>query len=141
MRLVAVRYLLPAGIVVLGIVFLVVEPNTEGLAGFISAVGAALAVLLLNALFRAGVAGDRDRDREEAARDYYDRHGYWPDERPRRPASEEGDGGEPRRPLTRPGGEPRGGEPRSGAPRASAPRGDDAHRPAKRPWPPDRRPR
>jgi hypothetical protein len=75
-----VRYGLPLAIFLLGIVFLVLEPNSTGLDGFCTATGAALALLLLNVLFRAGVAGDRDRDREEAAREYYDRHGHWPDE-------------------------------------------------------------
>jgi hypothetical protein len=41
-----------------------------------------VAVFMLNFFFRLGVAGDRDRDREEEARRYFDRHGYWPDERP-----------------------------------------------------------
>jgi hypothetical protein len=30
------------------------------------------------------VQGDRERDQEEAARRYFDEHGYWPDEAPRR---------------------------------------------------------
>ena len=41
--------------------------------------GAGVAVLLLNLLFRMGVEGDRDREREEAARRYFDEHGRWPD--------------------------------------------------------------
>lgn len=76
-----VRYGLPIAIFLLGIVFLVVEPNSEGLGGFFAATGAALSVLLLNVLFRAGVKGDREREDEEAARAYFDRHGRWPDER------------------------------------------------------------
>jgi hypothetical protein len=31
-------------------------------------------------LYRIGVAGDRDRDREEEARRFFDEHGRWPDE-------------------------------------------------------------
>jgi predicted membrane metal-binding protein len=75
-----VRYGLPAVLFLAGIVMLVLEPNTIGLEGFAMATGAALAVLLLNALFRAGVKGDRERDREEQAREYLVRHGHWPDE-------------------------------------------------------------
>jgi hypothetical protein len=109
MSLLTVRYGLPLGIFLLGIVFLVLEPNSTGLDGFCAATGAALALLLLNALFRAGVAGDRDRDREEAAREYYDRHGRWPDEEPppgeappgERPRSQPGRL-KPRRPARRP---------------------------------------
>jgi hypothetical protein len=40
---------------------------------------AASAILLLNVLFRIGVEGDKERDREEAARAYFDEHGRWPD--------------------------------------------------------------
>jgi hypothetical protein len=36
--------------------------------------------LCLNALFRYRLAGDRERDDEDAARDYFDEHGDWPDE-------------------------------------------------------------
>jgi hypothetical protein len=30
-------------------------------------------------LYRIGVEGDKERDREEAAREYFDKHGHWPD--------------------------------------------------------------
>jgi hypothetical protein len=30
------------------------------------------------------VTGHGDRDRDEAAREYFDEHGYWPDEAPSR---------------------------------------------------------
>ena len=43
-------------------------------------VSAATAVLLLNVLYRMGVEGDKDRDREEDARRFFDEHGRWPDE-------------------------------------------------------------
>jgi hypothetical protein len=42
-------------------------------------ISAATAVLLLNVLYRIGVQGDRERDREEEARRYFDEHGRWPD--------------------------------------------------------------
>jgi len=45
-------------------------------------VGVAAAILLLNVLYRVGVSGDEERDREAAARDYLDEHGHWPDEAP-----------------------------------------------------------
>ena len=77
----AVRYLLPLLLFLAGIVMLLIEPNSIGLEGFAMATGAALSVLLLNWLFRAGVRGDRERDAEEAAREYYARHGRWPDEK------------------------------------------------------------
>ena len=43
-------------------------------------VGAGLALLLLNVLYRYGAEGDRERDDEEAAREYFGKHGRWPDE-------------------------------------------------------------
>jgi hypothetical protein len=77
----AVRYLLPLLLFLAGIVMLLIQPNSIGLEGFAMATGAALSVLLLNWLFRAGVRGDRERDAEEAAREFYAEHGRWPDEK------------------------------------------------------------
>ena len=39
-------------------------------------------VWLLNVIFRVGVQGERERDAEDEARDFYGAHGYWPDEAP-----------------------------------------------------------
>ena len=55
------------------------EIALEGGAGII---GAGLAICLMNVLFRVGLDNDRDRDEEDAARDFLDAHGHWPDERP-----------------------------------------------------------
>jgi hypothetical protein len=76
----AVRYILPLLLFLGGLVLLAIEPNSIGLEGLAMATGAALSVLLLNWLFREGVRGDRERDKEEAAREYYAEHGRWPDE-------------------------------------------------------------
>jgi hypothetical protein len=76
----AVRYILPLVLFLGGIVMLVIQPNSIGVEGFAMATGAALSVLFLNWLFRAGVRGDRERDAEEAAREHYAEHGRWPDE-------------------------------------------------------------
>jgi hypothetical protein len=59
---------------------LVVDRTITGLEGFALLAGAAASILLLNVLYRVGVAGDEERDREAAARDYFDEHGHWPDE-------------------------------------------------------------
>jgi hypothetical protein len=55
-----------------------------GLPGAILLAGVCACVVLLNLLLRLGASGDRDRVREAAARDYYDAHGRWPEDR--RPA-------------------------------------------------------
>lgn len=44
------------------------------------AVGGGLSVLLLNTLYRIGVQGEREREQEEDAREYYAEHGVWPDQ-------------------------------------------------------------
>jgi hypothetical protein len=79
-RMRAVRYALPALLFVVGLVLLAIEPNELGLEGLAMATGAALSVLLLNWFFREGVRGDQERAREDAAREYFTRHGRWPDE-------------------------------------------------------------
>jgi len=43
-------------------------------------VGSGLAVLLLNVLFRYGAKGDKEREDEESAREYFSQHGRWPDD-------------------------------------------------------------
>ena len=42
--------------------------------------GAGLSVWLLNYLYLVSVRGEKERDRETAARDYFTQHGRWPDE-------------------------------------------------------------
>jgi hypothetical protein len=37
-----------------------------------------LCIWLLNFLYRVGVSGDRDRDAENEAREYFAEHGHWP---------------------------------------------------------------
>jgi hypothetical protein len=78
MRLALIRYVLPAAVVAAGIVVMSLggETNLEGGGGIVSA---GLAIYLINLLFRLGSKGDEERDREDAAREYFDRHGRWPD--------------------------------------------------------------
>ena len=79
-----VRYGLPVLLIVAGFVLLVAAPESSRYEGFSMCVGAGLALLLLNVLFRIGATGDREREREAAAREYMAEHGRWPDERKRR---------------------------------------------------------
>jgi fructose-specific phosphotransferase system IIC component len=75
--LIGVRYVLPAVVTVAGVVVMAFGGETD-LEGGASIVSAGLAIYFLNWLFRIGVTGDRERDAEQAARDYYKRHGRWP---------------------------------------------------------------
>ena len=82
--LIFLRYVLPALLVLAGVVILIAGEGSDiAVEGWAMFTGAGLAVLLLNVLFRIGADGDRTREREERARDYFDRHGHWPDQRPR----------------------------------------------------------
>jgi hypothetical protein len=72
-----VRYVLPAMTVIAGLTFMALggENNLEGGASIVSA---GLAIYLVNWLLRMGADGDRERDAEQAAREYYSRHGRGP---------------------------------------------------------------
>ena len=72
------RHVLPAVVVIAGVTVMAMGSETE-LEGGASIVSAGLAIFLLNWLVRLGVAGEHERDLEDAARDYFDRHGRWPD--------------------------------------------------------------
>ena len=75
MGVLAVRYGIPAVFIIVGQVVLITTEDAVNWAGF---TGAGLAILLIGALLRIGAEGDRERDREEAAREHFDRHGRWP---------------------------------------------------------------
>jgi hypothetical protein len=77
-----IRYWLPAAITLGGILVMVIGGTEDALLGGAGIVGAGLSVWLLNILYRLGVRGDRERDEEDAARAFFDSHGYWPDEAP-----------------------------------------------------------
>jgi hypothetical protein len=76
MTLLVVRYGIPLVLLIAGVVVGAAADSVAAAALFISA---ASAVLLLNVLYRIGVQGDRERDREESARAYFDEYGRWPD--------------------------------------------------------------
>jgi hypothetical protein len=79
----AIRYGLPAALVLAGFVILIFADGSVRWEGWAMCVGAGLALLLLNVLFRFGAKGDEERDAEERAREYLAEHGHWPDEAPR----------------------------------------------------------
>jgi hypothetical protein len=72
-----VRYGIPALLFVAGMVVFAISGQV-GIAVGAMFFSAASAVLLLNVLHRIGVEGDKERDREEEARRYFDQHGRWP---------------------------------------------------------------
>ena len=83
--LIGVRYVLPTVILLAGVLALILSDSIAGLEGLAMGIGVAGSVLLLNVLYRVGVSGDAERDREAQAREYLDEHGHWPDEEPPRP--------------------------------------------------------
>ena len=76
------RYGLPATLFVAGFVLLFAADKSIALEGWAMCIGAALALILWNVLFRLGSSGDKDRQAEEDARKYLMEHGHWPDEAP-----------------------------------------------------------
>ena len=82
MPVLALRYGLPAVLVLAGFVILFTADGSLRWDGWAMCVGSGLAILLLNVLFRFGSKGDQERDAESAARDFYAEHGYWPGEGP-----------------------------------------------------------
>jgi hypothetical protein len=78
-----VRVWLPVAIVAGGLIAIVATGGSlSGVEGGVAIIAAGISVWMLNVIFRVGVAGERERDAEDAARDYYAEHGYWPDEAP-----------------------------------------------------------
>jgi hypothetical protein len=78
---IGVRYVLPAAVVLGGLIVMALGSEAD-LEGGASIVSAGLAIYAMNWLYRASVGGDLVRDEEEAARNYLDLHGRWPDEAP-----------------------------------------------------------
>ena len=77
----AVRYGIPVALMIAGLI-ISATAGRVGLAAGALFFSAASAVLLLNVLYRIGVQGDLERDTEQDARDFFDKHGHWPDEPP-----------------------------------------------------------
>ena len=89
--LIAVRYGIPAAMIIGGVILAFLGSGDQGIEGFAMAVGGGLAVLLLNILYRVGVQGEAEREQEDAARAYYSEHGEWPPDQPAVPPSSQSD--------------------------------------------------
>ena len=79
MTLSAIRYGIPLVLLIAGTIVSATAGGV-GIAAGALFFSAASAVLLLNVLYRIGVEGDKERDREQSAREFFDKHGRWPDE-------------------------------------------------------------
>lgn len=78
----ATRVGLPLAMAGVGIAAIVIEhgkDNATSAAG-VSLIIAGLIVWLINWMYRMSLDSNRERLREEEAREYLDRHGRWPDE-------------------------------------------------------------
>jgi hypothetical protein len=74
----AVRYWLPAVIAAAGVIIALAGSSSALDALGASLVGAALVVLLINLFIRLSLQSNRDREREDRARAFFDEHGRWP---------------------------------------------------------------
>lgn len=72
-----VRYGVPGGMLVLGVVLILVGGGDASAAGIVL-VGSAVLVALAGALLRFSMGETNDRDREQLAREHYLEHGRWP---------------------------------------------------------------
>jgi hypothetical protein len=72
-----VRWGLPLGLLVAGVVMLVFF-DIEGVGEAL--VAASVCVWISNLMFRFSFSDASDRDRDEQAREYFDEHGHWPGE-------------------------------------------------------------
>lgn len=77
-----VRWVLPTLLLVVGLALIVIKPEGATLHGGLGIIGAAVAGYLFAFLAKVSMSGDTFRDREQEARDFFDAHGYWPDEDP-----------------------------------------------------------
>ena len=65
---------------VVGFVILFTADDSLRWEGWAMCVGAGLAILLLNVLYRYGARATASATQEETAREYFAKHGRWPDE-------------------------------------------------------------
>lgn len=77
------RVWLPVAIAVAGLVGIIIgqaKTSSPWAAGGVSLLLVAVIVWMINWLFRIGVQSNREREREERAREYFAEHGRWPEE-------------------------------------------------------------
>jgi hypothetical protein len=74
----AIRIGAPAAMAVAGLVLAFAFDSRGAEAAGYTLLGSSALLVLSIVIFRAGLASTADRDREEEARVFYDRHGRWP---------------------------------------------------------------
>jgi len=78
-RLLWVRLVLPVTTAFVGLVFIVLGGEIVRGAG-VFLIGVACLVVLANVFMQLGLQSEREREREEARRQYLEKHGRWPGE-------------------------------------------------------------
>ena len=79
--LLLLRYGLPGLLMIAGAVLVAIGGGKGVVAGAgVVIAGIAVMVWMLGWLFRMSLSSNRDRDREEEARQYFTEHGHWPGE-------------------------------------------------------------
>jgi uncharacterized membrane protein len=77
----ATRVWLPIAIAVAGVLGIVIgRGHTPAAGAGVGLVIVALIVWMINWMYRMSLDSNRERDREEDARRYFDQHGRWPGE-------------------------------------------------------------
>jgi glucose uptake protein GlcU len=74
----AIRIGAPAALLGAGLVLVFAFGSRESEAAGYTLLGSSALLVLSILIFRAGLASNADRDREEAARVFFDEHGRWP---------------------------------------------------------------
>lgn len=85
------RWWIPGVLCAIGVVLMVADDfNTFGVSAFAAFAGAGSSTWLVNFLWRLGVSGDEDREREARDRSYLAANGRWPTNRERSYMDEHG---------------------------------------------------
>jgi hypothetical protein len=75
------RVWLPVAVALVGVVGIILGHGHTATAGAgVGLIIVGIIIWMVNWMFRMSVESNRDREREEAAREYFDEHGRWPDE-------------------------------------------------------------
>jgi Flp pilus assembly protein TadB len=75
------RIWLPLSIAAAGVV-LILTGGDDAVGAGVLLIGVSVLVVLANLMLRLSLSSERDREQEEANREFFSRTGHWPDERP-----------------------------------------------------------